>query len=592
MGGKNMQERERILELVKSGVISTQEGLDLLESLVKKEDKKQEEKDFAQPETSKPHTDSNVKEEDSSETDSVQEESVEHKEENAEKVKEDSRLEEELENLATEINRYSVELDQVNNRFAEISGKLEKKKMMLHDLKEGSRTQKAEETSAVRAAILNLEKEISLIQKIDELDNTKEVAELKSELNNKIAELERVETELDPDTEKEVNELKQEIDQLEEKAEETQKEKSEVMKKLHATKMKQWTTKAKQVSEKLEIPENWRDEATETISKAGKQIEVSGREFGKLIRESVSTTMKSGTAQSVKGSINSAFENFDWKDMNIRVPKLTSTTFEHQWTFENSTASILDFKLANGQLKLESSEEDTIKVSAKIKLYGKIEEETPLKAFEERSTIELDEDKFVFHVPNKRVEAVVTIALPKRVYDYTAIKLLNGDVLFNEFAGKDVFVKSTNGNMTFKNTEAVMLEIKGTNGNVQVKDSDIRDFLVSTVNGDVIYKGAPLSSDVSTTNGSIKLTLSSKEMTRIKANSVNGDVKIAIPLEVDVEGEAKTVFGKVKSKLNEVEVQSQKDTKLKFKRIRQGRVLQLTAHTTSGNVLLKDTNSN
>ena len=37
-----MQERERILELVKNGVISTQEGLDLLESLVKKEDKKQE----------------------------------------------------------------------------------------------------------------------------------------------------------------------------------------------------------------------------------------------------------------------------------------------------------------------------------------------------------------------------------------------------------------------------------------------------------------------------------------------------------------------------------------------------------------------
>lgn len=39
-----MQERERILELVKNGVISTQEGLDLLESLVKKEDKKQEKK--------------------------------------------------------------------------------------------------------------------------------------------------------------------------------------------------------------------------------------------------------------------------------------------------------------------------------------------------------------------------------------------------------------------------------------------------------------------------------------------------------------------------------------------------------------------
>lgn len=586
-----MQERERILELVKNGVISTQEGLDLLESLVKKEDRKQEKKDFAQPDSVQSKVENESEEQESRfETETDQDETEDQVNNDEEKAKIYSRLEKELENLAAEINHYSVELDQVNEKLTNTKETLENKKANLYDLKEGSRLEKADETATIRADILNLEKEISLIQKIDELDNTAEVAELKSDLNDKITELEKVQAETDPDKEMKIKELEKEIKVLEEQAEGIQKEKIALMKKLHTVKMKQWTTKAKQVSERLEIPENWKDEATETISKAGKQIEASGKELGKLIRESVSTSMKSDTAQSVKGSINSAFENFDWKDINIRVPKLASTTFEHEWSFEETTASILDFKLANGQLKIVSSDNDTIKVSAKVKLYGKINEETPLKAFEERSQIEIDDDKFVFHVPNKRIEAVITMSLPKRIYDYTAIKLLNGDVLFNEFAGKDVFVKSTNGDMTFKNTEAVMLEIKGTNGDIQVKNSDIRDFLVSTVNGNIAYKGAPLSSDVSTTNGDIKLTLSSKEMTRIKASSVNGDVKIAIPLEIDVEGEAKTVFGKVKSRLNEIDVQSQKDTKLNFRRIRQGQVLQLTALTTSGNVLLKDTN--
>ncbi|API88826.1 hypothetical protein BKP56_05790 [Marinilactibacillus sp. 15R] len=586
-----MQERERILELVKNGVISTQEGLDLLESLVKKEDRKQEKKDFAQPDSVQSKVENESEEQESRfETETDQDETEDQVNNDEEKAQIYSQLEKELENLAAEINHYSVELDQVNEKLTNTKENLENKKAKLYELKEGSRLEKSEEMATIRADILNLEKEISLIQKIDELDNTAEVAELKSDLNDKITELEKVQAETDPDKEMKIKELEKEIKVLEEQAEGIQKEKMALMKKLHAVKMKQWTTKAKQVSERLEIPENWKDEATETISKAGKQIEASGKELGKLIRESVSTSMKSDTAQSVKGSINSAFENFDWKDINMRVPKLASTTFEHEWTFEETTASILDFKLANGQLKIVSSDNDTIKVSAKVKLYGKINEETPLKAFEERSQIEIDDDKFVFHVPNKRIEAVITMSLPKRIYDYTAIKLLNGDVLFNEFAGKDVFVKSTNGDMTFKNTEAVMLEIKGTNGDIQVKNSDIRDFLVSTVNGNIAYKGAPLSSDVSTTNGDIKLTLSSKEMTRIKASSVNGDVKIAIPLEIDVEGEAKTVFGKVKSRLNEIDVQSQKDTKLNFRRIRQGQVLQLTAQTTSGNVLLKDTN--
>jgi len=45
----------------------------------------------------------------------------------------------------------------------------------------------------------------------------------------------------------------------------------------------------------------------------------------------------------------------------------------------------------------------------------------------------------------------------------------------------------------------------------------------------------------------------------------------------------------VKSRLSDIDVQSKQDTKLKFNRIRQGKALQLTAQTTSGNILLKDT---
>ncbi|WP_208560902.1 daptomycin-sensing surface protein LiaX [Marinilactibacillus kalidii] len=576
-----MQERERILELVKNGVISTQEGLDLLESLVKKENKQNEDREFEQTES--PNVTGDVEEPIYS---SVDENKAD--DETEKKAAQNDELEKELETLATEINQYSVELDQVNNQLSDKKRKLDNKKAELNDLREGSKMRKSQERSEIQTDLANLEKELSLIQKIDELDNTAEVAELKADIQSTRAALEKLEARKDPQTAEQVADLEAEVETLEAELEEVQTQKTAVMKQLHATKMKQWTNKAKQVSDKLELPENWKDDASETLTKAGKQLEASGKELGKFIRESVSTSMKSEKAQSVKGSFNSALENFDWKDINIRVPKLASTNFENEWTFENTTASILDFKLANGKLKLKASSDDTIKISAKVKIYGKIDEETPLAAFEERSQIEVDEDRFIFHVPNKRIEAIVTISLPKRVYDYTSIKLLNGDVQFKSFEGKDVFVKSTNGNMAFKNTNVVMLEVKGTNGTVQVQDSDIRDFLVSTVSGSVIFNGSPLSADVSTTNGEVKLTLNNKEMTRIKASSVNGNVKIAIPKSLDIEGEAKTVFGEVKSRLTDIDVQSKQATKLKFNRIREGKVLQLTAQTTSGNILLKD----
>src|SRR5699024_11645332 len=75
---------------------------------------------------------------------------------------------------------------------------------------------------------------------------------------------------------------------------------------------------------------------------------------------------------------------------------------------------------------------DNIKVSAKIKFYGKVEEATPLAAFEARSTINIDEDKFTFHIPNKNIVADMIIYLPKRDYDYIRSNSLNGDVTFQE----------------------------------------------------------------------------------------------------------------------------------------------------------------
>ena len=49
-GGNRMNNRERILELVSQGVLSVEEGLDLLESLSSQETKKTEAKEFTSDE--------------------------------------------------------------------------------------------------------------------------------------------------------------------------------------------------------------------------------------------------------------------------------------------------------------------------------------------------------------------------------------------------------------------------------------------------------------------------------------------------------------------------------------------------------------
>ena len=112
-----MKERERILELVKQGILSTEEALDLLETIAKKETKASVEKDYAQPDYST-ESSFDAKEEQAS-TDAPEVFANETEDGSDEEDKTESphaQLEQKLEALSNEAARYSVKLDQVESR--------------------------------------------------------------------------------------------------------------------------------------------------------------------------------------------------------------------------------------------------------------------------------------------------------------------------------------------------------------------------------------------------------------------------------------------------------------------------------------------
>lgn len=503
-----MQERERILELVKKGVLSTEEALDLLENLAKKESRESVQKDYSQAE------EAFQSEEESDTADTFEEESDE------ERIDADKVLEE----LANEASEYSVELDRLDERLDNIVVEWEE-----------------------------AEEELISLETLEDLD------------------------EMDAETETKRNELKSRLAALKEQEADVKRERDQLTKKLNDVKMKQWSAQAKRFVKNVDIPHDWKDNASETVSQVGEKVAQVGSEVGKV----------------VKDTFDSVMENVDWKEVNVRIPSVATKKFTHEFIYPDSSASILDFKIANGNVNFKSSESDDIRIEATIKLYGKMDSEDVMKEFEKRSTIQEDEDTLKFHVPNKRVRIDMNVHLPNKTYDYTAVHVLNGNVAFQDFKGKDVYVKSTNGKLAFNNSEAVMLETKGTNGKIALLDSRLRDLMVSTVNGEIIVRGEIASSSVSTVNGTVRVTLTGGELIRLDATSVNGRVKVAIPHETDVEAEAHTNFGKIYNRMQDIEVVDERKERvnqsLKFRRIREGEAFQLTAGTTTGSVLLKDT---
>lgn len=532
----SMKERERVLELVKKGILTSEEALILLENMATEKDEKQIEKAAEKVDTQNIGT-TNKEDQvadlmDALEKGEAEGPTVDSFEENTQDSAEKDRenLERILDELATKANRASAELDEVN---AEIAG--------------------------IKEEIKEVVEEIGTLDTKEELDALTEDEQVQR---------------------KDLHVL---LAQLEEKLATQSTEKTALEEELKNIRKEQWKGQWNDTKEKVssQFSEEWKDQATDTFNQVGGKVAEVGGQVGEFLKK---------TFNSFSDTMN---DNVEWKDIKMKVPGVATTKFEHEFNYPNPQASLIDVKVANGTVVFKTWDQEDVKVEAKIKLYGKMAGDSPMEAFLERSDIDVDDETISFQVPNKRVKADLTFYLPKRTYDHVSVKLLNGNVLVEELTAKDVYTKSTNGTITFKKIDATMLEIEGVNGEIKVLEGTILDNIIETVNGDVSISAAPESLSVSLINGDIRITAKEKTLRRVEASSANGNIKLALPNDLGVEGQVKTNLGSINSRLTDIEVVREKkdrgNQQLHFRRVLEESMAQINASTTTGSIFLKDT---
>lgn len=532
----SMKERERVLELVKKGILTSEEALILLENMATEKDEKQIEKAAEKVDTQNIGT-TNKEDQvadlmDALEKGEAEGPTVDSFEENTQDSAEKDRenLERILDELATKANRASAELDEVN---AEIAG--------------------------IKEEIKEVAEEIGTLDTKEELDALTEDEQVQR---------------------KDLHVL---LAQLEEKLATQSTEKTALEEELKNIRKEKWKGQWNDTKEKVssQFSEEWKDQATDTFNQVGGKVAEVGGQVGEFLKK---------TFNSFSDTMN---DNVEWKDIKMKVPGVATTKFEHEFNYPNPQASLIDVKVANGTVVFKTWDQEDVKVEAKIKLYGKMAGDSPMEAFLERSDIDVDDETISFQVPNKRVKADLTFYLPKRTYDHVSVKLLNGNVLVEELTAKDVYTKSTNGTITFKKIDATMLEIEGVNGEIKVLEGTILDNIIETVNGDVSISAAPESLSVSLINGDIRITAKEKTLRRVEASSANGNIKLALPNNLGVEGQVKTNLGSINSRLTDIEVVREKkdrgNQQLHFRRVLEESMAQINASTTTGSIFLKDT---
>ena len=515
-----MNEREKILESIKKGILSPVEGLDLLESLglsdteshseeeaslaSAMEDVQQEKSEEATTH-SEEETDSFEEEESSTTIAPMAEDTFKTDEEDA--APEDAVKQEfERETLVEKDAKQSRSSDSVSSMIDEW---------------ENPSAANQQEADPVRAKIDEFDQ--ALQTKKEALREKKEVfRELNLEVELGI---------ISDENKKKYDELAMELEALEEEIELLKHERLAIDEDLFVT------LERPQVSESFfDTPEDFEEKKHRPLEPPHVQPKDLGSRIGWMVNKA---------AKTVSDTVNN---EFDWKSINQKFYGTEKTHFTHQFTFSHVDAKSINIKLAKGKVIIKTWEDETIKdvkVEASISLLGRMPESDPLEAFLERSQVDVNTHQVLFHVPNKRVDAKLTFYLPKRQYADLSVRLLNGDLMIEDLVAKNVAIKATNGTLLVKGLEASMVEFEGTSNEIELRGGRIAAATLETVTGTIVSQAEVLRAEYSLINGDIKLSAGNKDLKKIEAHSVNGNVKVSLPKTIGIEGIAKTGSGMI-----------------------------------------------
>lgn len=497
-----MNERERILDLVKKGILTTEEGLVLLENIATEKDEKLIDAEAKQ----------------------VKHTTVDEKKETT--YNDSEALEKILERLAEEENRKSVEYDELTVKI-----------------------------QGLRQDIREIEEQLMVFDTMEDLET------------------------LTAEKEAEREQLKKDLAYLKETNVQLTAEKAELNEELKSIKKERHDTQETESILGFDIPKEWKEQTNEKINQATGKVEEVGKYFGEFLKKTVDV---------VSSTVS---DNVEWKDVNIKVPGVSSHSFTHEFLYPNSTATLIDVKVANGKVKFKTWDQSDVKVIANVKFYGKLNNNTPFEAFIERSEIVVDEENISFQIPNKRLNCELEFYLPKHLFDHVSVKMLNGDIKIEDMLLGDVFLKSTNGKIKASDVKATMLEVEGVNGDIKVENSEIVDFIAQTVNGEVVSKASIEHTSVSLINGTIKVTSTDLKPKKIKATVVNGDIKVSLAKQAGIQADCQTNFGSIKNRLEDIDILKEKKERMnqmvEFVR-EEEEIIQLSLNTTTGSIYLKD----
>lgn len=186
-------------------------------------------------------------------------------------------------------------------------------------------------------------------------------------------------------------------------------------------------------------------------------------------------------------------------------------------------ASVLDVKIATGDLTINPSDDGTYKV---VVLYRPLRQFTQSELEEKiitDATVVLDEEQTRFHFSNAYIAAEVTVYVPEINFDYVSLKVITGNIKAEHLKGQDFLLKVKQGDIKAKDLHGTMLEVDHSIGNTGILSSSYRDAVIKNGTGNAKIDGDISGLILKTKTGNAKFRLG-KSLKSLTVKTMTGNI--------------------------------------------------------------------
>lgn len=317
------------------------------------------------------------------------------------------------------------------------------------------------------------------------------------------------------------------------------------------------------------------DQFGQKADRAGQRIDNEANRLGRVIGQVVSTAFKAAR-EGIR--------------VGVRAYGRLGNEWEHTFNFDAKDLKVLDFKLSRGDVKVTRAHVDQVSVNVKASFFGKIPNPN-LEDFQAHSILSMDDGNLLLQVTDAHMSADIEVTLPDQDLETVRIETTQGDIELDGVQAKEIYLTTVNGDVDLSDVAADLLDYHSTNGDLDYRQAEVKRLNLETTNGDCRVVGAIGDVAASLISGDLLLTKRDETPAAMKVSTVSGDVKIAIPANLSLEGSAQSSSGDVEHRIGHLDVETHRHHSLEFQRLmtNQERPVHLEINTVSGDIRLKDT---